>query len=113
MLSKADGTSTVESIFFTSLNPTKDMSSTKWEYGNTYSEFNPNLKIYVKKTALTHYKDEDHEHAGWERYASQISYKIPYIGAAGAPAIAKSMVRSHANSMQTLVSIIQKMALAK
>lgn len=86
---KADGTSTVESIFFTSLNPTKDMSSTKWEYGNTYSEFNPNLKIYVKKTALTHYKDEDHEHAGWERYASQISYKIPYIGAAGAPAIAK------------------------
>ena len=34
------------------------MSSTKWEYGNTYSEFNPNLKIYVKKTALIHYKDE-------------------------------------------------------
>lgn len=75
---KADGSSSVKRIFFTSNNPTKDMSATKWEYGNTQHEFNSTLKIYVKKSALDDYKSATgHEHAGWERYANQVDYKIP------------------------------------
>ena len=75
---KADGSSSVKRIFFTSNNPTKDMSATKWEYGNTQHEFNSTLKIYVKKSALDDYKSATgHEHAGWGRYANQVDYKIP------------------------------------
>ena len=75
---KQDGTSTVKRIYFTATVPTKDMSATKWEYidnsGNyTQKEFEPSLKVYVKKSAENAYKTT----TGWDRYADQTSYKIP------------------------------------
>lgn len=75
---KQDGSSTVKRIYFTATVPTKDMSATKWEYidnsGNyTQKEFEPSLKVYVKKSAENDYKTA----TGWGRYAKQISYKIP------------------------------------
>ena len=75
---KNDGSSTVERIYFTATVPTKDMSATKWEYidnsGNyTQKEFEPCLKVYVKKSAENAYKTA----TGWDRYADQTSYKIP------------------------------------
>ena len=75
---KQDGTSTVKRIYFTATVPTKDMSATKWEYidnsGNyTQKEFEPSLKVYVKKSAENAYKTA----TGWDRYAGQTSYKIP------------------------------------
>ena len=75
---KKDGSSTVKRIYFTATVPTKDMSATKWEYidnsGNyTQKEFEPCLKVYVKKSAENAYKTA----TGWDRYADQTSYKIP------------------------------------
>ena len=75
---KNDGSSTVKRIYFTATVPTKDMSATKWEYidnsGNyTQKEFEPSLKVYVKKSAENAYKTA----TGWDRYAGQTSYKIP------------------------------------
>ena len=75
---KKDGSSTVKRIYFTATVPTKDMSATKWEYidnsGNyTQKEFEPSLKVYVKKSAENAYKTA----TGWDRYAGQTSYKIP------------------------------------
>lgn len=75
---KSNGTSTVKRIYFTATVPTKDMSATKWEYINnsgtyTEKEFEPSLKIYVKKSAENAYKTA----TGWARYANQTSYKIP------------------------------------
>ena len=75
---KQDGSSTVKRIYFTATVPTKDMSATKWEYidnsGNyTQKEFEPSLKVYVKKSAENAYKTA----TGWARYADQTSYKIP------------------------------------
>ena len=75
---KNDGSSTVKRIYFTATVPTKDMSATKWEYidnsGNyTQKEFEPSLKVYVKKSAENAYKTA----TGWDRYADQTSYKIP------------------------------------
>ena len=75
---KQDGSSTVKRIYFTATEPTKDMSATKWEYfdnsGNyTQKEFEPSLKVYVKKSAENDYQTA----TGWGRYADQISYKIP------------------------------------
>lgn len=75
---KSNGTSSVKRIFFTATEPTKDMSATKWEYfdnsGNyTQKEFEPSLKVYVKKSAENAYKTA----TGWSRYAGQTSYKIP------------------------------------
>ena len=75
---KNDGSSTVKRIYFTATVPTKDMSATKWEYidnsGNyTQKEFEPSLKVYVKKSAENAYKTA----TGWSRYAGQTSYKIP------------------------------------
>ena len=75
---KQNGTSTVKRIYFTATVPTKDMSATKWEYINnlgtyTEKEFEPSLKIYVKKSAENAYKTA----TGWARYADQTSYKIP------------------------------------
>ena len=75
---KSNGTSTVKRIYFTATVPTKDMSATKWEYINnsgtyTEKEFEPSLKIYVKKSAENAYKTA----TGWARYADQTSYKIP------------------------------------
>ena len=75
---KQDGSSTVKRIYFTATVPTKDMSATKWEYINnsgtyTEKEFEPSLKIYVKKSAENAYKTA----TGWARYADQTSYKIP------------------------------------
>lgn len=75
---KNDGSSTVKRIYFTATLPTKDMSATKWEYidnsGNyTQKEFEPSLKVYVKKSAENAYKTA----TGWDRYAGQTSYKIP------------------------------------
>ena len=75
---KHDGTSSVKRIYFTATEPTKDMSATKWEYvdnsGNyTEKEFEPDLKVYVKKSAENAYKTA----TGWSRYAGQTSYKIP------------------------------------
>ena len=75
---KQDGSSTVKRIYFTATVPTKDMSATKWEYINnsgtyTEKEFEPSLKIYVKKSAENAYKTA----TGWSRYADQTSYKIP------------------------------------
>ena len=66
------------------------MSATKWEYGNTQHEFKSDLKIYVKKSVIDDYKSvAGHEHAGWNRYANQIEYKIPYyVTSAAAPAAA-------------------------
>lgn len=74
---KSDGTS-IKRIYFTATSPTKDMSATKWEYfdnsGNyTQKEFEPSLKVYVKKSAENAYKTA----TGWSRYAGQTSYKIP------------------------------------
>lgn len=87
---KADGSSTVKRIFFTCKKPAKDMSATKWEYGNAQHEFKSDLKIYVKKSVIDDYKSvAGHEHAGWNRYANQIEYKIPYyVTSAAAPAAA-------------------------
>ena len=75
---KSNGTSSVKRIYFTATEPTKDMSATKWEYINnsgtyTEKEFEPSLKIYVKKSAENAYKTA----TGWVRYANQTSYKIP------------------------------------
>ncbi len=75
---KSNGTSSVKRIYFTATDPTKDMSATKWEYfdnsGNyTQKEFEPSLKVYVKKSAENAYKTA----TGWSRYAGQTSYKIP------------------------------------
>ena len=75
---KGNGTSSVKRIYFTATEPTKDMSATKWEYfdnlGNyTQKEFEPSLKVYVKKSAENAYKTA----TGWSRYAGQTSYKIP------------------------------------
>ena len=76
---KQDGSSTVKRIYFTATVPTKDMSATKWEYidnsGNyTQKEFEPSLKVYVKKSAENDYKNAK----GWKNhYSSQVSYKIP------------------------------------
>ena len=75
---KQDGSSTVKRIYFTATVPTKDMSATKWENINnsgtyTEKEFEPSLKIYVKKSAENAYKTA----TGWVRYADQTSYKIP------------------------------------
>ena len=66
------------------------MSATKWEYGNAQHEFKSDLKIYVKKSVIDDYKSvAGHEHAGWNRYANQIEYKIPYyVTSAAAPAAA-------------------------
>ena len=74
---KSNGTSSVKRIYFTATEPTKDMSATKWEYidnsGNyTQKEFEPSLKVYVKKSAENAYKTA----TGWARYADQTSYKI-------------------------------------
>ena len=75
---KSNGSSSVKRIYFTATEPTKDMSATKWEYidnsGNyTQKEFEPSLKVYVKKSAENAYKTA----TGWVRYAGQTSYKIP------------------------------------
>nr|WP_311150791.1 leucine-rich repeat protein [uncultured Prevotella sp.] len=75
---KNDGSSSVKRIYFTATVPTKDMSATKWEYidnsGNyTQKEFEPSLKVYVKKSAENAYKTA----TGWDCYAGQASYKIP------------------------------------
>ena len=75
---KSNGSSSVKRIYFTATEPTKDMSATKWEYfdnsGNyTQKEFEPSLKVYVKKSAENAYKTA----TGWDRYAGQTSYKIP------------------------------------
>ena len=75
---KSNGSSSVKRIYFTATEPTKDMSATKWEYidnsGNyTQKEFEPSLKVYVKKSAENAYKTA----TGWSRYAGQTSYKIP------------------------------------
>ena len=75
---KNDGSSTVKRIYFTATVPTKDMSATKWEYIDnsghyTQKEFEPSLKVYVKKSAENAYKTA----TGWDRYAGQTSYKIP------------------------------------
>ena len=75
---KQDGSSTVKRIYFTATVPTKDMSATKWEYIDndghyTQKEFEPSLKVYVKKSAENDYQTA----TGWGRYADQISYKIP------------------------------------
>ena len=75
---KSNGTSSVKRIYFIATEPTKDMSATKWEYfdnsGNyTQKEFEPSLKVYVKKSAENAYKTA----TGWSRYAGQTSYKIP------------------------------------
>ncbi|WP_456106016.1 leucine-rich repeat protein, partial [Prevotella sp.] len=75
---KSNGSSSVKRIYFTATEPTKDMSATKWEYidnsGNyTQKEFEPSLKVYVKKSAENAYKTA----TGWARYADQTSYKIP------------------------------------
>ena len=75
---KSNGSSSVKRIYFTATEPTKDMSATKWEYidnsGNyTQKEFEPSLKVYVKKSAENAYKTA----TGWSRYADQTSYKIP------------------------------------
>ena len=75
---KNDGSSSVKRIYFTATVPTKDMSAAKWEYidnsGNyTQKEFEPSLKVYVKKSAENAYKTA----TGWDRYAGQASYKIP------------------------------------
>ena len=75
---KSNGSSSVKRIYFTATEPTKDMSATKWEYidnsGNyTQKEFEPSLKVYVKKSAENAYKTA----TGWDRYADQTSYKIP------------------------------------
>ena len=75
---KNDGSSSVKRIYFTATVPTKDMSAAKWEYidnsGNyTQKEFEPSLKVYVKKSAENAYKTA----TGWDRYAGQTSYKIP------------------------------------
>lgn len=75
---KSNGTSSVKRIYFTATEPTKDMSANKWEYfdnlGNyTQKEFEPSLKVYVKKSAENAYKTA----TGWSRYAGQTSYKIP------------------------------------
>ena len=75
---KSNGSSSVKRIYFTATEPTKDMSATKWEYidnsGNyTQKEFEPSLKVYVKKSAENAYKTA----TGWARYAGQTSYKIP------------------------------------
>ena len=72
------GSSSVKRIYFTATVPTKDMSATKWEYidnsGNyTQKEFEPSLKVYIKKSAENAYKTA----TGWDRYAGQTSYKIP------------------------------------
>lgn len=71
---RADGTSTVESAFFTCAVPAKDMSATKWELGAGYSEFTSTLtNIYVKKSAVSAYKTAK----GWTGYAAAVDYKIP------------------------------------
>ena len=75
---KSNGTSSVKRIYFTATVPTKDMSATKWEYFDnsghyTQKEFEPTLKVYVKKSAENAYKIA----TGWSRYAGQTSYKIP------------------------------------
>lgn len=71
---KADGSSTIEKIFFTNATPTRDMSATKWELGSGYSEFPTTLtNIYVKKSAVGTYQAAK----GWTSYASKIDYKIP------------------------------------
>jgi hypothetical protein len=75
---KKNGTSSVKRIYFTATEPTKDMSATKWEYFDnsdnyTEKEFEPSLKVYVKKSAENAYKNA----TGWSRYAGQTSYKIP------------------------------------
>ena len=71
---RADGTSTVESAFFTCAVPAKDMSATKWELGAGYSEFASTLtNIYVKKSAVSTYKAAK----GWTGYAAAVDYKIP------------------------------------
>ena len=73
---KADGSTTVESAFFTCATPAKDMSATKWELGSGYSEFATNLQhIFVKKSAVGAYKAAE----GWTRYASNVDYKIPGV----------------------------------
>ena len=73
---KADGSTTVESAFFTCATPAKDMSATKWELGSGYSEFTTNLQhIYVKKSAVNAYKTAK----DWARYASNVDYKIPGV----------------------------------
>ena len=67
---KHDGSTTVESVFFTSAVPTRDMSSIKWELGDNIHEFSASQKIYVKPSAVAAYK------AQWVKYTSQIDYKI-------------------------------------
>ena len=73
---KADGTSTIERIYFTATVPTKDMSATKWELKDltpAQHEFDGQLKhIYVKKSVENTYKTA----TGWTDYASVIDYKI-------------------------------------
>lgn len=73
---KADGTSTVERIYFTAPVPTKDMSATKWELTDltpAQHEFDGQLKhIYVKKSVENAYKTA----TGWTDYAGVIDYKI-------------------------------------
>lgn len=70
---RQDGTSTVKSLFFTTVLPAKDMSATKWEMEG-YEEFTSTLKnIYVKKSAVNNYKVAN----GWKRYAGKVDYKIP------------------------------------
>lgn len=71
---KADGSSTIEKVFFTNAIPPRDMSATKWELGSGYSEFPTTLpNIYVKKSAVATYKAAK----GWANYASKVDYKIP------------------------------------
>ena len=73
---KADGTSTVESAFFTCATPAKDMSATKWELPAGNIEFTSTLKnIYVKKSAVNAYKTGK----GWTSYAAHVDYKIPGV----------------------------------
>lgn len=72
---RQDGTTTIESAFFTTVLPAKDMSSTKWELKDqNKAEFTPALKkIYVKKSAVNNYKTA----TGWTDYANSVDYKIP------------------------------------
>ena len=73
----ATSSSTVEHVFFIGTSPTDDMLSTVRfeldETGDNYNEFIPQCKIFVKKSVANKYRTV------WNKYASQIDYKIPDV----------------------------------
>lgn len=73
----ATSSSTVEHVFFIGTSPTGDMLSTVRfeldETGENYNEFIPQCKIFVKKSVANKYRTV------WNKYASQIDYKIPDV----------------------------------